>query len=69
MDKSKLPKLTKKSSETPWSQGHENKRLETRGGVKTHGWGGYQRSWVEKEKDRLDWGFSPGLSQKVKRVR
>ena len=69
MDKSKLPGLTKKSSETPWSPVHEKKRLKDRGGIKTHGWGGYQRSWVEKEKDRLDWGVSPGLHQKVRRVK
>jgi hypothetical protein len=33
MDKSKLPAITKKSSETPWSPKHEKSRLKDRGGT------------------------------------
>lgn len=32
MDNSKLPNLTKKSSETPWSPTHERKKLKDRAG-------------------------------------
>jgi hypothetical protein len=33
MDKSKLPGITKKSSETPWSPTHERKKLSNRAGT------------------------------------
>ena len=33
MDNSKLPGITKKSSETPWSPAHERKRLKDRAGT------------------------------------
>jgi len=35
MDKSKIPNITKKSSETPWSPKHENSRMKERAGTIT----------------------------------
>jgi hypothetical protein len=37
MDKSKLPKQTRKSDETPWTPTHERKKLSDRAGSVGHG--------------------------------
>jgi hypothetical protein len=50
MDKSKLPGLTKKSSETPWSPTHERKKLSNRAGTVVHNpaklFRHHDRSWA-----------------------
>ena len=52
MDNSKLPGLTKKSSETPWSPTHERKKLSDRAGTITKrsiglAGSGKRRTWVK----------------------
>jgi hypothetical protein len=61
MDKSKLPGLTKKSSETPWTPTHERKKLSNRAGTVygkpsglVYGSRKKVRSWVDKDKPEAD---------------
>ena len=66
MDKSKLPKQTRKSDETPWSPTHERKKLKQRAGTvfddsthlpmsvklpgKARSWAGGQEGEIAKDK-------------------